>query len=400
MRAEDFKHSTAGRVVRAVPGGYWAFVPEPLPPRVTWSSELVNALATAERALGKLDGLSVTMANPRLLMAPFMRREAVLSSRIEGTQASLSDLYAYEAQQAALFGEVPDVREVHNYVRALEYGLERVKALPLSLRLIRELHAELLDGVRGEEQKPGEFRRDQNWIGTPGCLLEEATFVPPPVPEMRRALDSLEKFLHADVALPPLVRLGLIHYQFEAIHPFLDGNGRVGRLLLILLLCEWRLLSAPLLYLSAYFVEHRQSYYDLLLAVSREGAWERWLRFFLDGIATQAGDAVARARALQTLREEYRERLQTARTSARLLQAVDLLFAHPIVRVLQVESALGVSTPTAQSYINRLEDAGILREITGQSRNRVYRADAILTIIEGALPPERGQHPLQTGGSL
>ena len=384
MDPELFRNSPAGRVVRAT-GGYWAFVPNPLPPALAWTPELVVVLSEADRALGELAGLGRSLPNPHLLIRPFMRREAVLSSRIEGTRASLSDLYAYEAVQLALFEPSSDVREVHNYVRALEYGLERLRTLPLSLRLTREIHARLMEGVRGEHQTPGEFRRSQNWIGPPGCTLSDAPFVPPPVPEMWEALDAFEKFLYTSSSLPPLVRLGLIHYQFEAIHPFLDGNGRIGRLLITLLLCAWDLLPQPLLYLSAYFEAHRQVYYDLLLAVSQKGAWEDWLSFFLRGVAEQARDAVARAHQLQDLRERYREQFQTARAAARLLQVVDLLFAQPFLTIGQVAQALDVSFPAARQYVNQLEQAGLLREITGRARNRIYRADEVLAAIEEPL---------------
>jgi Fic family protein len=295
------------------------------------------------------------------------------------------DLFAYEIQQLSFFEPPADVQEVYNYVQALEYGLKRLGSLPLSLRLIREIHARLMEGVRGGYQTPGEFRRSQNWIGPPGCTLGEVTFVPPPVTEMHEALNDLKAYLHATALLPPLVRVGLIHYQFEAIHPFLDGNGRVGRLLVTLLLCAWRLLSEPLLYLSAYLAAQRQAYYDLLLAVSQEGKWEAWLTFFLDGVASQARDGVVRAGQMQALREGYRSQFQATRASARLLQVIDLLFAQPIVRVDQIEAALGVSTPAAQNYINRLEDAGILREVTGRSRNRVYQADGVLAAMEEPL---------------
>jgi Fic family protein len=330
------------------------------------------------------------LLNPHLLIAPFVRREAVLSSRIEGTQASLSDLYAYEAVQKTavqltMFEPPPDVREVYNYVRALEYGLDRLQSLPLSLRLIREIHARLMEGVRGEHGTPGEFRRSQNWIGPPGCSLQDATYVPPPVSEMEEALGALERFLHQPTDWPPLARLGLVHYQFEAIHPFLDGNGRIGRLLITLLLCAERLLPEPLLYLSAYFESRRQDYYDLLLAVSREGAWETWLVFFLQGVAAQAQDAVARARRLQDLRERYREQFQAERAAGRLLQVVDLLFARPMVTMPQIAEALRVNYATATRYISHLENAAILREVTGQARNRVYRADEVLAAIEEPL---------------
>jgi Fic family protein len=378
----EFFDSPTGQVVRTIDDA-WAFVPNSLPPTLTWTSDLISDLSKADRALGELAGLGRTLVNPNLLIRPFMRREAVLSSRIEGTQATLEDLYAYEGEQLSLFEPPHDVEEVHNYVRALEYGLERLEEFPLSLRFIREIHARLMEGVRGQEMTPGEFRRRQNCIGPPRCSLAEATFVPPPVLQMREALDAFERFLYDDLGLPPLVRLGLIHYQFEAIHPFLDGNGRVGRLLIILLLCAWELLPEPLLYLSAYIEAHRRTYYELLLAVSQEGAWEAWLRFFLQGVAEQSQDALVRAGRLQNLRERYREQFQTKRTAARLLQVVDLLFDQPLVTVNQVAEALDVHFASANQYVQQLEETGVLREITGQARNRVYRADEVLVAIEG-----------------
>jgi Fic family protein len=387
MKPELFDRP-GGRVVRA-PAGYWAFVPNPLPASFPWTPDLVAALSEADRALGELAGLGRSIPNPHLLIRPFVRREAVLSSRIEGTRASLSDLYAYEAVQLALFEPASDVREVYNYVRALEHGLARLHDLPLSLRLIREIHARLMEGVRGEHQTPGEFRRSQNWIGPAGSGPEDAPYVPPPVQEMHEALDALERFLHTPSLLPPLVRLGLIHYQFEAIHPFLDGNGRIGRLLITLLLCAWDLLPEPLLYLSAYFETWRQDYYDLLLAVSRRGQWEAWLTFFLRGVTIQSRDAVARAQRLQDLREQYRIGLQAARAPARLLRALDLLFAQPVLSVRQMGIALEVNYSTAQRYIQQLAEAGLLQEVTGQARNRVYRSEAILRAIDEPLPNEK-----------
>jgi Fic family protein len=387
MDHKAFRNSPTGYAVHVTKGDYWAYVPNPLPPSLTWTSELVADLSAADQALGRLAGLGATLPNPHILIVPFMHREAVLSSQIEGTQASLSDLYAYEAMPLSLFDHPADVREVHNYVRALEYGLERLSSLPLSLRLIRELHEHLMAGVRGEHQTPGEFRRSQNWIGPPGCTLNSATFVPPPVTEMKQALGAFEKYLHADSLLPSLIRLGLIHYQFEAIHPFLDGNGRVGRLLITLLLCAWGLLPQPLLYLSAYFEAHRQEYYDHLLGVSQYGAWEAWLRFFLRGVAEQSRDAMIRAAQLQILHAQYHQRFQTMRAAARLLQVVDLFFVRPILGIPQVAEVLGVSHQSASRYVETLEAEGMLREITGRARSRIYQADEVLQVVEEALSP-------------
>lgn len=379
MHPDDFHSNAPGRVIRQ-PNGYWAFIPQRLPPKLTWTSELISGLSQADRSLGELTGLGQALPIPQHLIQPFMKREAVLSSRIEGTRSSLTDLYAFEADQPTNAPE--DAKEVHNYVQALQYGLERVNTLPVSQRLLRELHAQLMTGVRGQEWTPGEFRRSQNWIGPPGSTLSTAVYIPPPVTDMQEALNHLENFIHNQTDLPPLIRLALVHYQFEAIHPFLDGNGRVGRLLITLLLSEWGLLSQPILYLSAYFEARRQAYYDHLLAVSQRNEWEAWLHFFLNGIHSQAQDSILRIRSLQTLLATYRERFQTTRAAARLLQVIDWLFTQPIFTINQISEMLGVNYPTAQRYIMQLEAAGVVNEITGGARNRVYRADEILAAIE------------------
>lgn len=367
MNPEHFRNSAAGRLVRVGRGeaAYWAFVPHPLPPDLPADWELGRSLSKADRALSELAGVGRTMPNPHLLIGPFVRREAVLSSRIEGTQANIADLYAYEAGQLPLSGMEPappesDVREVLNYVCALEYGLERLNTLPISLRLIRELHERLMAGVRGEHATPGEFRHSQNWIGPPNCTLNEARFVPPPVPQMYEALGALEKYLHGADVYPPLVRLALVHCQFEAIHPFVDGNGRIGRLFLSLLLVEWKLLSLPLLYLSAYFYRHRQDYYDLLLAVSKRGVWRDWMLFFLHGVTDQAQDAIVRAKRLQDLQATWHKKLMQARTSALLLRLADGLFASPIITIPEAKRLLNVTYPSAKRSVEKLIRAGVL----------------------------------------
>jgi Fic family protein len=389
MNPQQFKASPSGRVIQVGQGEttYWAFIPNPLPPTLTFDSALIRLLSDADRALGELAGLGRALPNPHLLINPFIRREAVLSSRIEGTQADLADLYAFEAGQLALPGlkaapAEADVREVFNYVRALEYGLERLSALPVSLRLIREVHARLMEGVRGEHATPGEFRRTQNWIGAPGCTLNDATYVPPPVDEMHTALDAFEKYLHSKDDQPPLVRLALIHYQFEAIHPFIDGNGRIGRLLLSLLSVHWDLLPLPLLYLSAFFEKHRQDYYDLLMAVSVRGAWREWIEFFLRGVAEQARDAVVRAKRLQDLQLAWRTKYQRARGAGLLLGIVDALFAVPVLTPRQVAKQLRVSHPAAMQALRRLEQDRILKEISGKQRNRLYIAPELVQALQ------------------
>lgn len=380
MKTSDFNDLAPGRLIRDAQG-YLAFLPAPLPPKLTWTAAEASALSAADQAVGRLAGVGQGLANPHLLIGPFIRREAVLSSRIEGTQASLSDLLFFEAAPDAE-PRTRDVREVANYVRALEYGLERINDLPLSLRLIREMHARLLSGVRGELGTPGEFRRSQNWIGPPGCTLTEATFVPPPPSALIGCLDALEKYLHATSDLPPLVRYSLIHYQFEAIHPFLDGNGRIGRLLITLLLCLERVLPQPLLYLSAYFEKHRSDYYEHLLRVSRTGAWDQWVRFFLRGVEEQALDAVARASRLLALNESYRGKCLVTRGSPLMLKLVDQLFRIPATSARGAADFLSVTFRSAQNIIDKLVEFGILKEVTGKKRNRVYLATGILEVVD------------------
>jgi Fic family protein len=380
MKADDFTSARAGRLI-ITPQGYAAYVPRDLPPELSFDWSLARAVAEAERALGNLSGIGSTLPNPHLLIRPFMQKEAVLSSRIEGTQASLSDLFFFEAAGAPERDQ-SDVREVANYVRALELGLMRVKDLPVSQRLLREMHAVLMQGARGDEVTPGEFRETQNWIGA-SRRLEDAIFVPPPAGQMRVALGDLERFLHEPSDLPFLVWLALIHYQFEAIHPFRDGNGRIGRLLLVLLLCVHGVLREPLLYLSAYFERHRTTYYDLLLRVSQKGEWEAWIRFFCTAVEEQSRDAVSRAMRLNALLGEFRRRLQSARASALLLRTVEELFRYPAVTIPGVKSSLGVTYRTAQQIVDRLTGHAILTEVTGQSRNRIYYAPEIVAIIEG-----------------
>jgi Fic family protein len=365
-----------GRIVRS-PEGFQAFIPDPLPPELTWTPELVRSLSDADRALGRLAGEGARLPNPHLLIRPFVRREAVLSSRIEGTQATLGELLAAEAG-ASVDRSPDDLQEVANYVVALEYGVERLKTLPLSLRLLRELHARLMEGVRGGQATPGEFRRSQNWIGPPGSRPESATYVPPPPAEMMEALSSLERFLH-DTALPPLAQAALIHYQFEAIHPFLDGNGRVGRLLITLFLLERSLLPAPLLYLSAFFEATRREYYDRLLGVSQRGEWNAWIEYFLNGVARQSEDALSRATRINGLLDEWRSTGAPSRSAGDL---IDLLGENPYWTVSGVARRLGMAYTTAHRAVQRLEAVGVLFPLTDARRNRVFCARAILEILE------------------
>lgn len=384
MNPRDFTEQRWGRLAKT-PQDFWAFIPNNLPPDLKLEWPLAMALSEADRALANLAGTARNLRNPHLLIRPFIQREAVLSSRIEGTQASLSDVFFFQAAETP--GEPQkttssDVVEVMNYARTLEYGMERLSTLPLSLRLICEMHEKLLTGVRGQHQTPGEFRRSQNWIGTPGCTLTEATYVPPPLPEMRDALDAFEKYLYAPPDMPPLVRLALIHYQFEAIHPFLDGNGRIGRLLISLLMRAGGLLPQPLLYISAYFERHRQEYYDHLLAISQKGHWAAWLGFFLRGVAEQSNDALARINRLLHLWESYREQFSAARSTVLIQRLIDALFESPVVTIPRAARLLGVTYPAAATHIRNLLNAGILTEIPERRHPRLFLAEGILHAIE------------------
>jgi Fic family protein len=350
-----------------------------LPPPIAWGPELARALSAADHAVGRLAGEGRRLPNPHLLIRPFLRREAVLSSRIEGTQATLGELLASEAG-AAVARSPADLREVGNYVVALEYGAGRLAKLPLSLRLVRELHERLMRGVRGDAATPGEFRRSQNWIGPPGATPASATFVPPPPDQLSECLGAWESFLH-DAALPPLVHAALAHAQFEAIHPFLDGNGRVGRLLITLSLIARGALPSPLLYLSAFFEATREEYYARLLGVTQRGEWEEWLSYFLAGAATQAEDASDRVQRIDALLVRWRGLL--ARTTSRLPdRALDLLAENPFWTVNKMAARLEVAFTSAQRAIDRLESSGIVARTGEARRNRVYCAREILAILE------------------
>ena len=368
-----------GRRVRCA-GGYWAYVPAPLPPPIAWDGGLTAALSSADRAIGRLAGEGRRLPNPHLLIRSFVRREAVLSSRIEGTQATLGELLAAEAG-ATVDRSPADLREVANYVAALEYGVARLRTLPLSLRLVRELHGKLMRGVRGNVSTPGEFRRTQNWIGPAGWTLAEATFVPPPAAELMQCLGPWEKFLHDD-SLPPLIHAALAHSQFEAIHPFIDGNGRVGRLLITLQLVAKGVLPVPLLYLSAFFEATREEYYTRLLAVTEKGEWEEWLAYFLRGVAQQSEDALMRIQRIDDLLREWRERI--AKAPSRLPgKTIEFFAENPFWTVKKLAERLDVAFTTAQRAMDRLERAGIVTLTVEAKRNRVYCARAILEILEG-----------------
>jgi Fic family protein len=381
MNPTDFNAPAAGKVIQT-PLGYFAFLPSPLPPEIIYDERLVLALSRADTALSELSGLGRHLPNPNLLIAPYIRREAVLSSRIEGTRADLVDIWLEDIPGGEKQVEAADVQEVRNYVTALEFGIQRLTELPLSLRLVRETHARLMAGVRGEQATPGEFRRSQNWIGPAGSTLADAPYVPPPPDEMIAALGEWEGFLHERGRFPELIQCALIHEQFEAIHPFLDGNGRIGRLLITLFLIERGRLSQPLLYLSAYIEAHRQEYYDLLQRVRTQADWNPWINFFLRGVMETAQQALHQTAVLMELRERYYHQL---RDTPRTMGLIDELFVNPYLSVARAETILGVSNPTARKAVELLAQRGILRETTGREWGKVFLAVEISDAIQN--PP-------------
>ena len=384
MKLEDFSSDKAG-TCRRTTTGYWAFYPALLPPNLEVDWALAGLLSEADRALAKLSGAGQLLPNPHLLIRPYLRREAILSSRIENTIADMGELAMFEAQPDEEPSR-PDVREVANYVRAMESGLKRLAELPISSRLICELHGLLLTGVRGGEvsKTPGEYRRSQNWIGPPGATLAEATFVPPPPDEMQRALGDWENYLHADTPEPVLVKCAFMHYQFEAIHPFLDGNGRIGRMLITLFLCSGGYLSQPLLYLSGFFDETRDDYYRRLLAVSQKGQWREWLEYFLRGVRTQAKAALADTQTVLRLYEHHRESLKrTKRVPQTAAIILDELFGNSVFSISRFCEQSGESFNNVNKGVEFWVTQGLLREITGQKRNRLFVADELMQLMFG-----------------
>jgi Fic family protein len=382
--------SRAGQTV-AQATGYLAYIPARLPPEpaLALDAETIDLLSRADQALGKLDGIATAtiLPNPDLFVGMYVRKEALLSSQIEGIDSTLDEVIRFEEGEAPAEGKrLHDTAEVVNYVRALNYGIRRLADLPLSLRLIREIHAELMRGVRGEGKAPGEFRKTQNWIGAQGANLANATFIPPPVPDMTEALDNFEKFLHERkehperAHLPVIIECALIHAQFETIHPFLDGNGRLGRLLVALLLHERRVLSQPLLYLSLYLKGNRLEYYDRLTAVRKSGDWEGWTKFFLKGVEQTGLEAVETAKRVIAFRE------QALRTASSLgsteLKLIEFLFGHPLTDIQTAQRHLDVSYNTSAGAIARLQRANLVKETTGRLRNRVFRFAAYLDLFE------------------
>jgi cell filamentation protein, protein adenylyltransferase len=379
MNPDSFNNSNAGKCFYA-PSGYWAFTPYTLPPKIDLDWDLINLLSEADKKLGELSGAGQLLKNPHLLINPFIRREAVLSSRIENTQTGMDQLFLFEADESATT-TTPDAKEVVNYIRAMEYGLKRLETLPISRRLVCEIHRLLMKDVRGEHATPGEMRTTQNWIGSPGCTLDNATYVPPPVDQMNHAFSELEKYLNTDTKESPLIQCALMHYQFEAIHPFIDGNGRVGRLLITFMLCEKGYLKQPLLYLSAFFERYRSDYYRHLLDISQNGDWRGWIDFFLHGICQQAQEALDSTSALIDLYEEYRKKIVGKRVPQAAYRLVDYLFKNPIISVSNLAKEWDVSFQTLRRGVDYLVDKGLLEEITGQQRNQLFYAKDILIAL-------------------
>jgi Fic family protein len=378
MQVSDFAITERSHLRQSLEG-YLTYFPPPTPRALQYDPALVGALSEADRALGELSGVGQRLRNPQMLIRPYMRREAVLSSRIEGTQSSLAQLLLFEANAPTVSPE--DAREVLNYVHALEWGLLELKRLPISQRLILGLHRRLLEGVRGHRSTPGRFRTTQNWIGPQGTPLERAIFVPPPPEILAAVLDDLERYIHEQDTTPPLLRCALIHYQFETIHPFVDGNGRLGRLLMPLFLIERDCLSQPLLYLSAFFERRRDQYYTALMTARATGDIQPWLLLFLEAVLSQAKDAAARADRLTALEADFRGRLRGTRSKV-AHALVDEVFGGLFLTASGVARRQNVTALSARAAIDQLVSAGILREMTGRSYGRVYSAPEVLAILD------------------
>lgn len=379
-------NSRAGKTVQQG-SGYLSFIPANVPPTppIAFDFEMIHLLSEADLALGQLSGIAAILPNPDLFVAMYVKNEAVLSSQIEGIQCTLDEILEQEANDSGI--RTKAIGEVVNYVNAMNYGVERLSTLPLSLRLLREVHGYLLAGVRGENKDPGEFRQTQNWIGPHGCTLATAMFVPPPVPEMHQALSNLELFLHDRTSLPLSIQCAIVHAQFETIHPFLDGNGRLGRLLISLLLHERSVLKQPLLYISLYLKVNRMEYYDRLTDIRVNGNWEGWIKFFLTGLAAVSKEAAATALHIVEFREQA---LRKARAYGKHEVAlVDLLFAHPILDIRAAEKLLGCTYATASAAMQNIEKEGYVIETTGQKRHKKFKFDGYLKLFEGAMSQSR-----------
>lgn len=382
MRLES---NRAGLIMNTTKG-YSAFIPAKLPPNppINIDSEMQKLLSLADHKLGRLDGITQILPNPELFVAMYVKKEAVLSAQIEGTQASLVDVLNAPSNDAYIDNAYNEVSEVVNYVNAMYWGLEKLKTLPLSLRLIRNIHKVLLKDVRGHNKNPGEFRKSQNWIGPQGCSLETATFVPPVVEEMEKAMSDLEIFIHQDDDIPALIKIALIHAQFETIHPFLDGNGRMGRLLITFWLCQQEILTQPLLYLSYYFKQNRMEYYDRLMEVRIKGDWENWIKFFLRGVASVSDEATESAKNIIGLQNKFTAiLLEKYKGNGNHTALLNMLFENPIITKKDVSELLNVSLPTAGTLVDTFCELEILRDNTPQKkRYKTYAFGEYLEILQ------------------
>jgi len=376
-------NTRTGRYVKQA-GGYSAFIPNPLPPNppIKFDEELLSLLSDADRSLARLDGIITVLPNPDMFIGMYVKKEALLSSQIEGTQASLEGILEFEADLTPK-DNIEDIKEVVNYIKALNYGIDRLNDLPMSLRLIKEIHKILIEGTRGGNKTPGEFRKTQNWIGSMGASLNEATFVPPPPDIVLPNMGALENFFYKYESIPPLTKIALIHAQFETIHPFLDGNGRVGRLLITFYLYWKKILSKPVLYLSYYLKKHKNEYYDLLMKVRTDGLWEDWIKFFLETVKESSIESANTARDIINLKESITSKLYgSSISSIYAAKLIDLLFEKPLIEVNDLVKTYKISRESANELVNRFEQIGILKEITGKQRYKKYLFKDYVDIIK------------------
>ena len=379
--------SRSGQYIKQLTG-YKAFIPNPLPPNppIKFDKDFSNLLSKADRAIAGLDAICYLLPNPDFFIAMYVKKEALLSSQIEGTQASLEDVFVFE--KGKHLENIDDVSEVINYIKALNYGMERLNELPMSLRLFREIHGILLQGVRGKDKTPGEFRKTQNWIGPPGCSLKDAKFIPTPHTELYDALGNLEKYFYYENSYPALIDCALIHYQFETIHPFLDGNGRLGRLIITFYLSWKGIIQKPLLYLSYYLKKNKQEYYDRLDMAREKGDFEQWITFFLKGIIETSNSAVNTAKAILVLQKEHQLLLWKNKLSSAYANVfLDNLFYNPLITVKDVTEILDISYRSASKLVNQFEKAGILKEVTGKKRGKEYLYKDYLDILSEGTGP-------------
>jgi Fic family protein len=381
MEKEEFNGSYGEikRIENSKWGTYLAFSPKQLPPKINFDQKMALAISKADRTVGKLSGVGLQLPNANLLIMPYLRKEALSSSRIEGTRISLSDLLLSEAKGAE--EQSPDALEVANYVRAVNFAMEKIQEGPINLDLIKDMHKILMQGVRGKDKLPGEHRKIQNWIGPPNCKVQEANFVPPPPEEIIPLMENVISYLNQDDGMPLLIKCALMHYQFETIHPFCDGNGRIGRALIALYLCKKKIIIKPLLYISGYFETHKREYSSLLLKTNKDGKFEDYLFFFLEALTVQAEDALQRAIKLQGLREEYREKIQSQTQSNNLLRLIDELFKNPYITITTTESILKITYPTAKRLVETLVGLRILKQADESRRNKMFIAPDIFDVI-------------------